>query len=185
MKPAEWSFAAGIACVLVLALPSCTRLAGYHGRDIAALSQSHGLLKARHNNAAFELANDERILHVMAGSGVVLAPAGTYWLASWRIETRHNGEAWHIEGYGDSDEEPIEIRPGKTTVVRFGLPLRADVTVSEDKDDMEFGLRLTARDGRDFSSASIRRNGKRVEAPLVKILSAKGKTVAIGQFEYG
>ena len=186
MKQARLSPARGIVCIAALTLASCVRLAEVRGRDTVVLPQSYGYLQAEQESAAFELVNDERILHVMAGPGKVLAPSGTYSLASWRVVAKHSGETWHIGGGGDYDEEPVEIRPGKTTVMAISLPvLRAGAVARNSGDFVLFRLTLTASDGRNFSSATIHRNGKRVEAPQVKILDARGEIVAVGQFEYG
>ena len=154
-------------------------------RDDEVLSESHGYLKAGHKGVAFELLNDERILHYVAGSGKVLAPAGTYGLASWHVETRHDGEDWYIGGEGSEDEEPVEIHPGETTIMGLGLPFSVSVSVGRGKDLVYFQLMLTTQDGRDFSPDTIRRNGERVEPARVKILNARGQTVAAGKFEYG
>ena len=128
-------------------------------------------------------------LAVHGGGGQVRAPAGTYTLAHCGVEAEDaDGKAWRITGRGQWEQPEIKLAAGGKTELVFGAPLTAEVTVDKrSTNEYRLNLKITGQAGEVYSAGDFKPVGsnKRPPAPALKILDAKGETVASGKFEYG
>jgi hypothetical protein len=107
--------------------------------------------------------------------------AGTYALSS--LAMRKDGQTWRITG--QSPWGRIKVQPGMTTDVNnYGPPFKIMPQVSVHGGIANVDFTVLGQGGEPYNKI-IKKNGKSVSAPRVRILDEQGKELASGQFAYG
>jgi hypothetical protein len=157
-----------------------------------------GTLK-REGTGSFSLAllsEEDGLLNVTSDGDAVAVPAGKYHLYRCAYQVKDSeGAVWKAMGMGTSSMAGIDIPAGKTSVAKFGPPLKVGVTArvpSGDKlaavrpgDSLRLSLAVKGQAGELYSAGEITKAGRRLAAPTLRIVSEDGQEVASGSFRYG
>ncbi len=159
------------------------------GLAITVTPDNTPLVEVRSDFAQFRLSliNELGVLSVHATTGVAQVPAGRYGVLSWVVQKRdESGRLWQVQGgYNATMPKPpsLEVKPGAP--VRFGLssPLKAGVQVDRIGEDYLFTLLFTTAAGEQISDLTV--DDSRPPQPILRLLDADGKELAVLKFEYG
>jgi hypothetical protein len=92
--------------------------------------------------------------------------------------TDEKGDTWVLEPKG-----PL-VSGAKDGEVKAGTPLLIKTDVQISGRDVSIGLILQGRAGETYIPG-VRKNGRRLSEPGLKIVDEAGKTLAVGKFKYG
>lgn len=108
---------------------------------------------------------------------------GTYKPSYANYFKEQNGDRWQL--YSSLGSLP-EIKVGKreTVSLRFGPPFIVKTDVRRNGGNVTIGLSITGRAG-ELYDVRLKKNGKTVPAPKVKIVDEAGGVLASGKFAYG
>ena len=95
----------------------------------------------------------------------------------------HNGDRWQL--YSSLNELPgIKVAKGRTVSLKLGPPLIVKADVKRNWDRVTIAPSITGCAGELYSNR-VRKNGKSLPAPKLKIVDEAGNVLASGKFEYG
>lgn len=88
-----------------------------------------------------------------------------------------------ISGWGTCQMEPIEVRSGETTELKFGPPIKLSVTAHHAPGQVQFTIAIEGKACEAISAIMV--NGQRPPKPKITITDQKDEVVQEGNFEYG
>lgn len=146
--------------------------------SVALLTPSHGMLA------------------VCSAGEPVSVPAGLYKLLTCVTALEDDAKAlWRATGRANAAAKAFKVEEGKTTVVKFGAPLKVGATAAvypsgsvdalKADNTVRLSLDIKGEGGEEYGASSITKAGARVPPPAVTILAKGGKEVASGSFQYG
>ncbi len=115
--------------------------------------------------------------------GEFTLPAGSYRVHGWTIERKDDkGTTWTLSGSGFGELARFEAKAGQTATLDVGEPVRAAMTVTENRGGAAFGLRLKGRLG---ETLEVLQAGKRPRPPQLELASVDGSFRVTSSFQYG
>jgi hypothetical protein len=95
--------------------------------------------------------------------------------------------AWSFTCYRDTGSlKNFEITKGQTTSIKIGPPFQVKTTAQRNKDTVVIGCTLVGQAGEQYRPDSrIKRNGRRVSPPILRIIDEGGDVIYSGRFKYG
>jgi hypothetical protein len=95
----------------------------------------------------------------------------------------HNDDIWQL--HCSLDKLPwIKVSKGRIISLKFGPPLIVKADVKRSRDRVTIAPSITGCAGELYSNR-VRKNGKSLPAPKLKIVDEAGNVLASGKFEYG
>ena len=80
----------------------------------------------------------------------------------------------------------FEITKDQTTSIKIGPPFQVKTTAQRNKDTVVIGCTLVGQAGEQYRPDSrIKRNGRRVSPPILRIIDEAGDVIYSGRFKYG
>ena len=150
------------------------------------LTRGHGYIKFNTPNAELILQSGwfNRIT-IKSATEPVKVKAGTHNLRSISLKNKKDKDTWQIRSRGPwGDLKQIIVTKNDTTNLNFGPPLLVKPNVYKKKNVVSVGLAITGKAGEHYQS-QVRKNGRQMPAPKLKIIDQSGKELASGKFEYG
>ncbi|MHC4950775.1 MAG: hypothetical protein ACYTEU_07295 [Planctomycetota bacterium] len=125
----------------------------------------------------------------ISGNGPWKIPEGQYITLAFTLYKKDNkGNIWSLEGLRQrTASATFEIQPNQTTQLPMGGPLSVQTYATKIKkknDEYLIGFRYCGKHGESYSS-TLNKNGRRNNAPVIRILDERGKVLASGQLKYG
>jgi len=113
-------------------------------------------------------------------------PPGAYMaILAFLSRTEAEGAKWKLSGGRDPGKlVKFEIQQGKTLRIKAGPPLVLKTDVIKQSGVVSIGFSAVGQAGEAYAGGA-EKDGKRVDAPTLKILDEKGKVLAEGAFKYG
>ena len=113
-------------------------------------------------------------------------PAGSYMAIMPSLSrTDAKGAKWKLSGGRDPGKlVKFEIQKGKTLRIKAGAPLVIKTDVIKQSGTASIGISAVGQAGEAYAGGA-EKDGKRPDAPTLKILDEKGKVLAEGAFKYG
>lgn len=115
-----------------------------------------------------------------------LIPAGRYqalFLELSQIDSERN--TWDFTSYRDTGVLcDFEIKENETTSFKIGPPFQIKTTARQNRNTVSIGFNLLGQ-GQEEYRHDVKRNGRRVSAPIFRIFDEVGKLLESGRFEYG
>ena len=111
--------------------------------------------------------------------------AGTHTPVLISLKTKKDKNTWQIKSHSPwGDLNQIKVTKNETTNLTFGPPLLVKPNVRKRKNMVSVGLAIVGKAGEHYRS-QVRKNGRQMPAPRLKIIDQEGKILASGKFEYG
>ncbi len=106
-------------------------------------------------------------------------------ILSFLSRTDAKGATWKLSGgRGSGKLVKFEIQKGKTLKIKAGPPLVLKTDVIKQPGTVSIGFSAVGQAGEAYAGGA-EKDGKRPDAPTLKILDEKGKVLAEGAFKYG
>ena len=150
------------------------------------LTRGHGYIKLNAPNAELVLRSGwfSRI-SIKSATESVKVKAGTHNLRLISLKTKKDKDTWQIISKGPwGDLNQIKVTKNDTTNLTFGPPLLVKTNVYKKKNVVSVGLTIVGKSGEHYQSR-VKKNGRQMPAPRLKIIDQKGKVLTSGKFEYG
>jgi len=110
-------------------------------------------------------------------------PSGRYNIDHWIISrTDNKGTPWTCEGSVPEDKSSFEIVEGCETELSLGEPILSVLTATRRGSHVIFSHRLVGQLG---EKVRIARDGKRSQAPMLRIKNVDGSYETVLSFKYG
>ena len=111
--------------------------------------------------------------------------ARLYRPAYLRIRAEDGVNKWQANSYGPyGDISKISVAAGKTVKLKAGPPLLIKPSIQKSPGSVSISYFVIGQAGEVYD-ASILKNGKKIPAPKLQIVSEAGDVLASGTFEYG
>jgi hypothetical protein len=150
------------------------------------LNRGHGYIKLNTPNAELVLKSRWfNQISIKSATEPVKVKAGTHNPRLISLKTKKDKDTWQIISNGPwGDLNQIKITKNDTTNLTFGPPLLVKPNVHKKKNVVSVGLAIVGKAGEHYRS-QVRKNGRSLQAPRLKIIDQEGKVLASGKFEYG
>ena len=126
-----------------------------------------------------------RGVSVKNAAGEVAVKPGKYNIRKINLSLEDKGETWELTSYGPwGSLNPVEIKTSETTELQFGAPLWCKANVRRRGTIVDIGYSVVGKAG-EIYEPTIRKGGRRMPAPEVRILDETGKILASGKFAFG
>jgi hypothetical protein len=124
-------------------------------------------------------------LQIGPSTDPVKAHVGKYLALLGSLTSNAGGDNWVCSFYGTQNvSSRITVTKGKTTTLKFGLPLNVKTESKAKGRQVLIGLSITGQSGERYNP-QVTKNGKALEAPKIQIIDEAGNVLASGNFEYG
>lgn len=145
-----------------------------------------GTLDAESPDVRLSVSSSNGFFRLEGSDGSWQLPVGRYSIAMLQLGSKdEEGVEWTLQCLRPPEKlRQFEIREGETTSLEIGPPLTLATTTSKKGKTVSIGLELTGRAGEPYLPG-VEKNGKRQDAPTLKILDENDKELASGSFRYG
>ena len=166
-----------------------------------AADVSSGEVVSPHKNCVVTLVNDQACIPLtLKDSKPVKIPVGQWRIFTYNItddewensKEKADGDnnkiqrklpAPYVSGWGTCQMEPIEVRSGEITDLKFGPPFKLSVGAYHMPGQVRFSMAIEGEAGEAVTAIMLK--GRRPPKPKITITDQKGEVVQEGNFEYG
>jgi len=154
--------------------------------ELNKIQPEFGTLDLGNANVKLKLWSDtaQQFISNLKSNGPI--PAGKYkaLFIEWsQIDSERN--AWTFTCYRDTGIlRDFEVSKNKTTSFEIGPPFQIKTTTRQSRNTVSIGFNLLGQ-GQEKYGADFKKNGRRVSAPIFRIIDETGNVVDSGRFKYG
>lgn len=145
-----------------------------------------GTLDLGNANVKLKLLSDAAQQYISDFKSKGLIPAGRYkalFIELSQIDSERN--AWTFTCYEDTGALcDFEITKNKTTSFKIGPPFQIKTTARQSRNTVSIGFNLKGQSQEEYRP-DFKKNGRRVSAPIFRIIDETGNVVDSGRFKYG
>ncbi len=156
--------------------------------ELNKIQPDYGMLDLGDVNVKMKLWSDTAEQYFSNLNSNVKIPAGKYqalFIELSQVDPVTN--AWNFTCYRDTGSlKNFEITKDQTTSIKIGPPFQVKTTARRNKDTVVIGCTLVGQAGEKYRPDSrIKRNGRRVSPPIVRIIDEQGGELEAGRLKYG